>query len=111
VRPLFPQVLEDPGEQLGQSLQSRGQQHVDVASLRHTLAVLAELGQAAVTLYDRDPLEPLRQDCSARQSRQAATKHDRVLTDPRHGRLARARALRCRRGGRSRVGAIASAIS
>jgi hypothetical protein len=59
---------------------------VDVPPLRHPLAVPARPRQP-VTLHHRDTLEPLRQDRSARQSRQAAAQHGRVLTDPDHGRV------------------------
>jgi hypothetical protein len=60
---------------------------VNVLALRHTLAVLAAGLVQTVSLDDRDTLEPLRQDRSGCQSRQAAAKHECVLTDLRHGRL------------------------
>ncbi len=83
-RPPCAQLVEGPREQLGQSLKSSRLQHVNVPALRYTLAVPATRDQA-VALHNRHLLEPLGQDCGARQPRQAAAEYDRVLTDLHRG--------------------------
>ena len=71
------QILGEAGEQPSHDHEPPWQKGVRVAGLRHTLAVLAALGEAVPLDYG-DALEVIREDARGQKSGHAAPDHDSV---------------------------------